>query len=202
MKKNLSWLFWVLILIFVYILVSRITEIEALINTLVKGKWIWVFVAAVFQYLYIVSYAGIYHSSFSVVDVKSRLKDLIPVMFGSVFMNVGTPLAGSGGSILFVDDARRRGESVVRATTATLLVYLAVLGAFQAIMIPGLIILVVRHQFELYQIITAAVMYVYIISLVDLYLIGCQATDLVVSNSGVDSTPGQLGGGLNQENRD
>jgi phosphatidylglycerol lysyltransferase len=166
MKKNLSWLFWVLILIFVYILVSRFTEIEALIDTLVKGKWIWVFVAAVFQFLYIVSYAGIYHSAFSVVDVKSRLKDLIPVMFGSVFMNVATPLAGSGGSILFVDDARRRGESVVRATTSTLLVYLGILGAFQIIMIPGLIILVVRHQFQLYQIITAVVMYIYIISLV------------------------------------
>jgi phosphatidylglycerol lysyltransferase len=166
MKKNLSWLFWVLILVFVYILVSRFTEIEALVDTLVKGKWIWVFVAAIFQFLYIVSSAGIYQSAFSVVDVKSRLKDLIPVMFGSVFMNVATPLAGSGGSILFVDDARRRGESVVRATTSTLLVYLGILGAFQVIMIPGLIILAARHQFQLYQIITAAIMYVYIISLV------------------------------------
>ncbi len=168
MKKNLSWLFWVLILIFVYILVSRFTEIEALIDTLVKGKWIWVLVAALFQYLYIVSYAGVYNSAFSVVDVKSRLKDLIPVMFGSVFMNVATPLAGSGGSILFVDDARRRGESVVRATTATLLVYLGILGAFQVIMIPGLVILAVRNQFQLYQIITAGIMYVYIITLVTL----------------------------------
>jgi phosphatidylglycerol lysyltransferase len=168
MKKNLTWLFWLLILAFVYILVNRFTEIEALIDTLVKGRWIWVCVAAVLQYLYIVSYAGIYHSAFSVVDVKSRLKELIPVMFGSVFMNVATPLAGGGGAILFVDDARRRGESVVRATTATMLVYLGILGSFQAIMIPGLIILTVRHQFQLYQIIAAAIMYIYIVTLVAL----------------------------------
>jgi phosphatidylglycerol lysyltransferase len=166
MKKNLSWLFWVLILIFIYILVSRFTEIEALVNTLASGKWIWVFVAAILQYLFFVSYAGIYHFAFAVVDVKSSLKELVPVMFASVFMNVAAPLAGSGGSILFVDDARRRGESVVRATTATLLVYLSFLGSFQVIMIPGLIILAVKHQLQVYQVITAAVMYIYIISLV------------------------------------
>jgi phosphatidylglycerol lysyltransferase len=166
MKKNLSWLFWLLILVFVYILVSRSAEIETLIDTLVKGKWAWVSVAAVFQFFYFVCYAGIYHSAFSVVDIKSRLRDLIPVMFGSVFMNVAAPLAGSGGSILFVDDARRRNESVGRATTATMLVYLGFLGAFQVFMIPGVIILAFRHQLDLYQILTAVVMYVYIIVLV------------------------------------
>ncbi len=166
MKKNLTWLFWLLIIVFIYILISRFTEIEALVNTLMKGKWIWVLVAAMLQYLYIVAYAALYQSAFSVVDVKGKLKDLIPVMFGSVFMNVATPLAGSGGSILFVDDARRRGESVVRATTATMLVYLGILGSFQVIMIPGLVILAVRNQFQLYQIITAVIMYIYIISLV------------------------------------
>ena len=95
MRKNLTWLFWLLVLIFVYVLVSRFTEVKELIDTLEQGKWIWVLVAALLQYLYFISYSGLYHSAFSVVDVKSNLKELIPVMFGSVFMNVATPLAGS-----------------------------------------------------------------------------------------------------------
>jgi len=34
MKKNLTWLFWILVLIFVYVLVSRFTQVKELIDTL------------------------------------------------------------------------------------------------------------------------------------------------------------------------
>ncbi|MGB8253233.1 MAG: flippase-like domain-containing protein [Anaerolineaceae bacterium] len=180
MKKNLTWLFWILVLIFVYVLVSRFTQVKELINTLEQGKWIWVLVAALLQYLFFILYSGIYHTAFSVVGVKSSLKELIPVMFGSVFMNVATPLAGSGGSVLFIDDARRRNESVPRATTAVVLVYLSFLVSFQLLMIPGFIYLAARSQLYAYQIITGSIMYHYIIVIVVLLNLAVRKPNLLL----------------------
>ncbi|MGA9397062.1 MAG: lysylphosphatidylglycerol synthase transmembrane domain-containing protein, partial [Anaerolineaceae bacterium] len=180
MKKNLTWLFWILVLTFVYVLVSRFTQVKELINTLEQGKWIWVLVAALLQYLFFILYSGIYHTAFSVVGVKSNLKELIPVMFGSVFMNVATPLAGSGGSVLFIDDARRRNESVPRATTAVVLVYLSFLVSFQLLMIPGFIYLAARSQLYAYQIITGSIMYLYIIVIVVLLNLAVRKPNLLL----------------------
>ncbi len=179
MKKNLTWLFWILVVIFVYVLVSRFTEVRELIDTLERGKWTWVLVAGFLQYAYFVSYSGLYHTAFSVVGVKSSLKEMIPVMFGSVFMNVATPLAGSGGSVLFIDDARRRNESVPRTTTAIVLVYLTFLVSFQLIMIPGFIFLAVHSQLFAYQIITGAIMYVYIIGIFVLFNLAVRKPSLL-----------------------
>jgi len=139
-----------------------------------------VLLAALLQYLYFILYSGIYHTAFSVVGVKSNLKELIPVMFGSVFMNVATPLAGSGGSVLFIDDARRRNESVPRATTAVVLVYLSFMVSFQLIMIPGFIYLAARSQLYAYQIITGAIMYLYIIVIVVLLNLAVRKPSLLL----------------------
>lgn len=44
MKRR--WLFWLLIIAFVWIVLSRLTEIEKLAETLVQGQWEWVLAAA------------------------------------------------------------------------------------------------------------------------------------------------------------
>ena len=63
MKRRM--LFWLLIVVFVWLVVSRFTEIEKLTKTLAQGKWQWVLVAAGLQAVYYVVYAALYQSATS-----------------------------------------------------------------------------------------------------------------------------------------
>jgi len=77
--RNWRWLFWLLVIGFIWVLVSRLNEIEKLANTLRQGQWQWVLVAALLQVGYYILYAALYQASFSVVEVRSHQPALIPV---------------------------------------------------------------------------------------------------------------------------
>src|SRR5262245_4679598 len=158
MKRR--WLFWLLILAFIWLAVSRFTEIEKLAKTLAQGQWQWVLAALVLQILYYVVYTQLYQTAFTTVEVQSRLWELLPVTFGSIFVNVVAPSGGASGAALFVDDAARRGQSSARTTAGTLLVLIADLGAFTLILLIGLIFLFSQHDLKFYEIIGAIVLLV------------------------------------------
>src|SRR4030043_914786 len=128
MKRR--WIFWVLCVLFVWVVISRFSEIKKLAETLVGGQWQWVAVAALLQVAYYITYTALYQSAFLTVGVQSRLGELLPVTFASIFMNVAAPSGGASSVALFADDAARRGQSAARATVGTLLVLVADFSAF------------------------------------------------------------------------
>ena len=54
------------------------------------------------------------------MDVRSRYRELVPLTFVSIFVNLVAPLGGLSGAALFTDDASRRGESGARAALGAL----------------------------------------------------------------------------------
>ena len=72
-----------------------------------------------------------------------------------MFVNVAAPAGGAGGAALFIDDARRRGESPSRTAAGTLLAMIADFGSFVLILIAGMLYLFRRHDLKSYEIITA-----------------------------------------------
>ncbi|NPV74917.1 MAG: flippase-like domain-containing protein [Anaerolineae bacterium] len=177
--KYWRWLFWLLIVVFVWLVVSRFTELEKLLKVLEEGRWQWVAAAGFLQILYYTAYSAIYQFAFDTVEVKSRLRDLIPVTFASVFMYVAAPLGGTSGSMLFVDDARRRGESPGRAAAGTLLVLVADYGAFFLILILGLIYLFLAHDLKTYEIAGAIALLLIIGGIVAILALGLRRPDLL-----------------------
>lgn len=177
--KNWRWLFWLLIVVFVWLVVSRFTELEKLLKVLEEGRWIWVAAAGFLQIFYYIAYSAIYRFAFDTVEVKSRLRDLIPVTFASVFMYVAAPLGGTSGSMLFVDDARRRGESPGRAAVGTLLVLVADYGAFFLLLILGLAYLFVAHDLKAYEIAGAMFLLLIIGGMVAILALGLKRPDLL-----------------------
>jgi phosphatidylglycerol lysyltransferase len=169
--KN-RWILWVLIVAFVWIVVTRFTEIEKLAATLSQGQWEWVLAAAIIQVIYFVVFAASYWSAFDAVEVKSRLRDLLPVVFGSLFVNVVAPAGGTTGVALFVDDARRRGESPARATAGTLLQLIADFSAFTLLLVTGLVYLFIQHDLKVYEIIAALILFAIIAALSTVLLLG------------------------------
>ena len=155
---KLRWLFWLLIIAFVWVVVSRFAEIQTLVKTLETGQWQWVLAAALLQVLYYITYTALYQAAFHTVEVESRVGELLPVMFASLFVNVAAPTAGASGAALFIDDAARRGESAARTAAGTLLMLVADFVSFTVVLSIGLIYLFNQHALQWYEVIGALIL--------------------------------------------
>ncbi len=174
MKRR--WIFWVLVIAFLWVVISRFSEIKNLAETLMGGQWQWVVVAALTQVVYYIIYTGLYQSAFQTVGVRSQLLKLLPVTFASIFLNVAAPSGGASGAALFVDDASKRGQSAARATAGTLLVMIADFSAFLVLLLAGMIYLFTHHNLKVYESTAAAILLVIIGGLTGFLLLGLWRT--------------------------
>jgi hypothetical protein len=166
------WLIWLLIITFFWLVGSRIAEIEHLADTLSEGQWQWIWAAILIQVIYHLNLAELYRSAFDTVGVKARIRDLVPVTFASLFVNVAVPTAGASGAALFVDDATRRGQSATKAAAGTLLVVVVSFASVLVVLVVGMTYLFVQHNLRLYQIIAAVFLLVAILLQVNLLAMG------------------------------
>jgi phosphatidylglycerol lysyltransferase len=170
MKRR--WIFWILVIVFLWVVISRFSEIKKLAETLMTGQWQWVAVAALTQVVYYIIYTGLYQSAFLTVGVKSKLSELLPVTFASIFLNVAAPSGGASGIALFVDDASRRSESAARAAVGTLLVLIADFSAFLVVLVAGMVYLFTHHNLRIYEIVAAVILLLIIGGLTGFLLLG------------------------------
>jgi uncharacterized membrane protein YbhN (UPF0104 family) len=136
---------------FIVLVILRFGELEELAATLVEGRWEWLLAAALLQLVYYLLLGVLYQTAFAVVWVRSRLRELMPVLFASVFVNNLAPTGGISGAALFVDDAARHGESPARAAEGVLLVWVAQNVALLPVLGLGLAFLAVTGNLVPYQ---------------------------------------------------
>ena len=166
------WLLSLLTLAFVWLLLSRLTEIETLIQTLAEGRWRWIVAAFVLQALYFLFYAASYRTAFATVGIPSRMKDLIPLTFAAIFANTTAPTGGAAGGALLVEDAARRGHSRARAAAGFLLHMATDYGAFCIMLLVGLGVLAQRADLHWYELTAALFLLLYVASISGALLLG------------------------------
>ncbi|MGQ9786061.1 MAG: flippase-like domain-containing protein [Anaerolineae bacterium] len=171
------WILWVLIIAFVWLVITRFTEIQKLLDILAQGQWEWVLAAALLQALFFVVYAALYQAAFHTVEVESRVSELIPVLLSSWFLTVVAPSGGASTAALFADDAARRGQSPVRAAAGTVLVLLADFSSFVVVLAIGLLYLFSQHSLQLYHILGSFALFCFIGALIGLLLMGVWQPD-------------------------
>ena len=176
---KLRWILWLLVILFIWIVVSRFTELEKLVRTLSQGRWQWVGIAALLQVVYYLLYTGLYQSAFYTVEVESRVVELLPVTFASIFLNVAAPSGGASGAALFVDDAVHRGQSGARTTVGTLLVLAADFTSFALVLSAGILYLFLLHDLKIYEIAAAIILVVLTVGLTALLGLGLWAPELL-----------------------
>ena len=157
---------------FIWLVISRFNEVQKLTQTLLQGAWQWVLAAMALQVLFYLVFTGTYQTAFFVLDIPSKLLDLIPVMLGSLFVNVVTPTASTAGAALFVDDAARRGHSASRAATAMLLQLVADYTAILLVIAVGMTELFIRHDLQTYETLSAAILLLLNLALTSILLLG------------------------------
>jgi phosphatidylglycerol lysyltransferase len=158
------WIFWLLVVAFLWLLVSRFGQVEKLAQTLAGGRWEWVLAALGLQFVYYLIYSALYHSAFHTVEVDSRLRDLIPLVFASIFVNTAAPIGGASGAALFIDDAAHRGQPAARAAAGTVLVVAADFLAFAAVLVVGSAYLLTHHDLQLYEILGTVALLVMVLA--------------------------------------
>lgn len=170
-------LFWLLVIAFLWFVITRLTEIQALAETLAQGQWQWVLAAMGLQFLNFTMIAAAYQAAFRTVGVKSRLIQLIPLTFASVFMGVAAPSIGASGAALFIDDSIRRGESAARTAAGTLLYLASNLVAFFTVVVIGMCYLFIQDNLHAYQVIGALILMIFIGVLTGVLLTGLLRPD-------------------------
>lgn len=175
MKRR--WLLWLVVIGFILLGVSRFNEIRQLAVTLGEGQWQWILVAAALQLAYAVFYAALYQSAFALVQVDSSVRELLPVLFTSVFVNLAAPTTGAAGIALFADDATRRGQSAVRSTVGSLLVMIADFGTFCVVLVLGMAFLLRYHALQGFEVAAAGVLLLMTGSLVGILALGSQGSE-------------------------
>jgi uncharacterized protein (TIRG00374 family) len=166
------WVIMGLIVLFLWVVVSRLTELEQLKTTLTQGKWAWVLAAVLSQVVYYTVFASSYQAAFYTVGIQTRTRDLIPVTLGSLFINVLVPAAGAGGAALFAEDLSRRGKSAAGAAAGVLLQLIADFSAFTLLLIPGMVYLFIEHSLKTYEIAAAVILLLLTTGLTSILLLG------------------------------
>ncbi|MEN6371824.1 MAG: lysylphosphatidylglycerol synthase transmembrane domain-containing protein [Armatimonadota bacterium] len=168
------WIFWLLIIAFIWLLVSRFTEVEKLVRTLALGQWQWIGAAALLQGAYYLIVTWHYQTAFSAVELPRCFWHLLPVVFVALFLNVVVPTGGMGvaGPALFVDDAERQGLPPGRAVAATLLALVTDYAAFTLVLIVGLVYLFFEHDLSTYVIVGSIILMLLSTGLTILLLLG------------------------------
>lgn len=155
--KN-RWLFWILIAAVLWFIISRFAEVKQMAETLVLGEWRWMLAAAGAQLIYYILFAGLYQAAFATVDIKGRLRDLLPLTFSSLFANVAAPMGGASGTALFMDDAAHRGQSPARTAVGAELALIANFSTFLIILAGGTGYLFIQNDLKFYEILAALIL--------------------------------------------
>jgi uncharacterized protein (TIRG00374 family) len=156
MKRR--WIYWLLIIAFFWLIVSRFDELSDFSLILTKGNLLWVLAAVVLQLLYYVATSASYQAAFTTVGIDSRLRDLFPLLFGVLFVNVVAPTGGASGVALFVEDGVRHGQSPVRTAAAIVIQFIISLIAFTVILAAGLAYLASQNRLQFYYLVASVIL--------------------------------------------
>ncbi len=136
---------FVLLLGIVYLLVN-IAEVQAIVETLQRGDWRYLFLACAVLGVWILNVAASFRAVYRAIGLEERIERLCVLVAAANFVNVVAPTAGVGGVAVFVSDAKQRSYSPARVTVAGVLVVLFDYFGFLCVLFLGLIVLFRRNN--------------------------------------------------------
>lgn len=161
-----------LTLLFVWLVAAHLPELRQLEGALAEASWGWALAAVAAQLAYYLVFTGSFQAAFYTVEISTGLLELLPVVLGSLFVNVAVPAGGAGGAALFTENLSRRGKPAARAAAGVLLQIIADYSAFTLLLIPGLAFLFLRHDLQIYEVVAALILLGFMLGLSGVLLLG------------------------------
>jgi glycosyltransferase 2 family protein len=135
-----------ILLLALYLVLSRFTEVEQIVDTLKHSNPLWIGLAVIVQAVWTLATTSIHRYTYRLLDMDLTEKQLLPVVVASNFINIVAPSGGVGGVAIFVNDARYRGLSAPRVGLAGVLYVLFEYFSFLCILAVGLAVLFRRNH--------------------------------------------------------
>ena len=135
----------VILLAFVLVL-SRLDEVEQVLETLRRGNWLWLGLAAVCQLAWLANSALIYLTIYKMLAMPATLWQLLLLAATGHFVNIVAPSGGMGGMAVFVNDGVRKRLPPARVTIAGILYLILDYIAFLCVLVLGLAVLFRRDN--------------------------------------------------------
>lgn len=123
------------IIIVLAVVFLRGDQLVELVETMKQGSAVPLAAAVLTQLGKYLAQSFAYSFCFQAVHEHMAPRSTLPLVFGTFFMNTIAPSLNLAGTTLVVDDARRRGISPGKATSAALLMQITIDGAFATIML-------------------------------------------------------------------
>ena len=156
-KKQIIFLMLSLLgIIFIYI--SR-EEIRKIFDATSDTKLRWLFAAIFLQLIVYFFLASAHRSGLKLVGVERTRKELIPLILAALVVNSTAPSGGTSGTILFINDSKKRGESGTKTGTAIILVIVLNFVALLAILSGCLVYLRALNELGTTEIISTAILF-------------------------------------------
>ncbi|MCE5190573.1 MAG: flippase-like domain-containing protein [Actinomycetia bacterium] len=151
-------LLWIALAAAAWFVATHTADITRLWQVMRGGDPRWLIVATLLQVAYYAFYIWTFKASFEAVGIRRPYAELVPVVLGSIFVNVVTPTGGTAGPALVVDDAVRRGHSPAGSAAAMVLTQVVDFASFAVIMVVGFVYLGIVGRLQTYEIAAAAVL--------------------------------------------
>lgn len=138
---KIRWIPWVISIVFMVFLLSRLTEYEQLAEALNKSNGLWVIAALGFQVGFFLLFAKLYQMSFQIVSVEFTYRRMVPIVLAALFLNCLTPSVGMAGAATYVRQAGKRGYTAIRTMTGFMVETVLQQTGFLLVLIGNIIIL-------------------------------------------------------------
>ena len=172
----------VLIVVALAVILLRGDQLRELISAMEKGNLIPLVLAVVAQFGKYISQAFAGTQSFKTVGaVKVKPLQMLPLVFGSYFMNVIAPSFNTAGLMLVINYARKHGVGTGLATSAILLMQTSVISGFLVIMVIGFIILQLAGRLTLLWLMFGTVIVFIVGAMVAIMFVGYKNPDMLVT---------------------
>jgi len=127
----------IILLLAIYLAISRFTEVREVVETLQRGQILWLGLAVLVQLIWLVNIARQFQATYHLLNMDVALSHVLPLVVMSNFVNVAAPSGGVGGIAVFVADARRRHLSTARVTIAGVLFVLSEYFGYLCVLAVG-----------------------------------------------------------------
>lgn len=164
-----------ILLISILFLLARLSEVEAILETLQRGNWVFISLAILLAGLWLLNISLSYQSIFRALGIEESLRVLLPLNISMFFLGIVAPSVGFSSVALLMAEARKRGFSPARAAVANSLViefdYFGVLSSVAL----GFLVLFRRNNITAIEITAAVILFLAMIIIGTLLLLGMRS---------------------------
>jgi uncharacterized protein (TIRG00374 family) len=149
-----------LLLITAIFVMTRVTEVKSIAETMRNGDWRFLALAFVIELFWLLNIAITYRFIYRSLGLREKLPNLVLMSSAANFVNVVAPTAGMGGMAVMIDGARKRGHSSGRATVASVLFVLFDYLGFMIVLSFGIIVLIRRGTLNSAELVASSILFI------------------------------------------